>query len=87
MFPRKAGKPKNGDSDAATIKEALQTKTAAVFPVVQTATETEPRIITEEQKSFNAYTTLRLARSNAKYVGIREKRAKQKDEDAADKKK
>ncbi|KAK9470775.1 60S ribosomal protein eL13 [Dipodascopsis tothii] len=87
VFPRKAGKPKNGDADAAAIKEAAQTKTAALFPVVQATPETAPRKITEEQKAFNAYTTLRAARSEARYLGIREKRARIKAEEAAEKKK
>ncbi|KAK9382615.1 60S ribosomal protein eL13 [Kockiozyma suomiensis] len=88
VFPRKAGKPKSGDADAAAIAEATQTKSvAAALPIVQTAPESAPRAITEEAKAFNAYRTLREARSEARYLGIRAKRAKAKADEAAEKKK
>ncbi|KAK9454869.1 ribosomal protein L13e [Dipodascopsis uninucleata] len=87
VFPRKAGKPKNGDSSAEEIATATQVSTSAVLPIVQSAAEIEPRAITEEAKDFNAFATLRKARSDAKYFGIREKRARIKAEEAAEKKK
>ncbi|KAJ8104133.1 ribosomal protein L13e, partial [Lipomyces tetrasporus] len=87
VFPRKAGKPKKGDSEASEIAAATQVSTAAVLPISQPAPESEPRIVTEEAKAFNAYTTLRKARSDARLVGVREKRAKAKAEEAAEKKK
>ncbi|KAK9363427.1 ribosomal protein L13e [Lipomyces starkeyi] len=87
LFPRKAGKPKKGDSDVSELAAATQVSTAAVLPIGQPALESEPRIVTEEGKAFNAYTTLRKARSDARLVGVREKRAKAKAEEAADKKK
>ncbi|KAK7203767.1 ribosomal protein L13e [Myxozyma melibiosi] len=88
LFPRKAGKPKAGDADAAAIAEASQIKSvAAALPIVQPVPETAPRAITEEAKSVNAYRTLREARSEARYLGIRAKRAKDKADEAAEKKK
>ncbi|KAK9240666.1 ribosomal protein L13e [Lipomyces kononenkoae] len=87
LFPRKAGKPKKGDSEASEVASATQVSTAAVLPIVQSVPEFEPRIVTEEAKAFNAYATLRKARSDARLVGVREKRAKAKAEEAAEKKK
>ncbi|KAK9324361.1 ribosomal protein L13e [Lipomyces orientalis] len=87
LFPRKAGKPKKGDSEALEIAAATQVSTAAVFPISQPLPESEPRIVTEEAKAVNAYATLRKARSDARLVGVREKRAKAKAEEAAEKKK
>lgn len=44
----------------------------------------KPRAITSEEKEFNAFTTLRKERSDARLVGVREKRAKAKaDAEAA----
>ncbi|KAK9481322.1 ribosomal protein L13e [Lipomyces japonicus] len=87
IFPRKAGKPKKGDSDAAAIAAATQVSAASVLPIVQPAVESEPRIITDEAKAFQAFTTLRKARSDARLVGVRAKRAKAKADEAAEKKK
>ncbi|KAK9389952.1 ribosomal protein L13e [Lipomyces mesembrius] len=87
LFPRKAGKPKKGDSEVSELAAATQVSTAAVLPIGQPTLESEPRIVTEEGKAFNAYATLRNARSEARLVGVREKRAKAKAEEAADKKK
>ncbi|KAK9468893.1 ribosomal protein L13e [Lipomyces arxii] len=87
LFPRKAGKPKKGDSSAEDVAAATQTTLGSVFPIVQIAPETEPRIISEEAKAFEAFKTLRKARSDAKYVGVRAKRAQAKADEAAEKKK
>ncbi|KAK9459978.1 60S ribosomal protein eL13 [Lipomyces oligophaga] len=88
IFPRKAGKPKAGDSSAEEVADVSQTvSTSAVFPITQIAPETEPRAITEEAKSFEAYRTLRIAQSDARYAGIRAKRAKDKADAEAEKKK
>jgi len=88
VFPRKAGKPKSGDASAEEIASAKQQlSVAATFPIAQTNTVLSERAITEEDKSVEAYRTLRLARSTAKYAGIREKRIKDKAEAEAEKKK
>ncbi|GMM33377.1 ribosomal 60S subunit protein L13A [Saccharomycopsis crataegensis] len=76
VFPTKGKKP-----------SAEQVSAAAVFPIVAASTEVETKAISEEAKSFEAYKTLRLARSDKKYAGIREKRAREKAEAEADKKK
>lgn len=65
--------------------EAAQVQTSAVFPVEQPAAKTELRAVEAGEKS--AYRTLRDARNDKRYKGIREKRAKEKAEAEADKKK
>ncbi|CAG8486498.1 8398_t:CDS:2 [Ambispora gerdemannii] len=86
IFPRKIGKPKKSDSNTAELKDATQLK-GFVLPIQQTWVPEQPRAITQEEKDFNAYATLRKARSDARYVGVREARAKAKAEEEANKKK
>ncbi|KAK6463833.1 60S ribosomal protein L13 [Scheffersomyces coipomensis] len=62
-----------------------QVSTAATFPVVQPAPESAPRAVVVPEQS--AYRTLRLARSEKRYKGTREKRAKELAEAEAEKKK
>lgn len=62
-----------------------QVSTKDVFPVVQPAVESAPRAVVQPEQS--AYRTLRLARSEKKYRGVREKRQREKAEAEADKKK
>lgn len=74
LFPRRAGKPKAGDSDAATLDTATQL-TGKLQPIVVTKPELEIRAITEEDKAKRAYQLLREARADLKYFGVRSKRA------------
>ncbi|KAI8075074.1 ribosomal protein L13e [Gongronella butleri] len=86
VFPLKAGKPKKGDADAAEVAAAVQHK-GAVLPIAQVAAAPEARAITAEEKAKNAYMTLRYARSEKRTLGAREKRAREKAEEEANKKK
>jgi large subunit ribosomal protein L13e len=75
VFPRKAGKPKAGDSSEADLK-AETTRAAIPLPVVY---EREaPRAITSEEKEFEAYRTLRVARAAKRNAGQAKKRAEKK---------
>lgn len=65
--------------------ELAQVSTGATFPIVQAAPESTPRAVVVPEKS--AYRTLRDARDEKRHKGIREKRAKEKAEAEADKKK
>ncbi|CAN6674963.1 large ribosomal subunit protein eL13B [Trichomonascus vanleenenianus] len=88
VFPRKAGKPKKGDASAEEIKAAQQTlSVAANFPIAQAPVELGTRAITADDKNVNAYRTLRESWANKKHLGAREKRAKDKAEAEAEKKK
>ncbi|KAI9142025.1 putative 60S ribosomal protein L13 [Paraphysoderma sedebokerense] len=86
LFPKRAGKAKAGDSEAATLAKATQLK-GAVMPVKSVTPREKARKITQEEKDSSAYQTLRKARVDAKYYGIRMVRAKAKAEAEADAKK
>ncbi|ORY40743.1 ribosomal protein L13e [Rhizoclosmatium globosum] len=75
LFPRKANKPKKGDSAAADLAAATQVSLGAVLPVVQPA-QTDLKRKIDGAQTANAYYTLRIARSDAKLKGVREARAK-----------
>merc|ERR1712094_154168 len=84
VFPRRAKKLKNGwvkDSAADTIVEqSLARKTMAP---VAAPVEQEARKITAEEKNANVRRTLKAAWNDARLVGFREKRAKERAEKAA----
>jgi large subunit ribosomal protein L13e len=71
---------------AAEVATAVQLR-GALFPVEQPAAGPEARAITAEEKKTNAYMKLRYARSAARTLGAREKRARDKAEEEASKKK
>lgn len=84
VFPRKAGKPKAGDSAEADLK-AETTRAAIPLPVVYT--REAPRAITAEEKEFEAYRALRVARAEKRNAGQVKKRAEKKAAEEADLKK
>ncbi|KAF1814761.1 60S ribosomal protein L13 [Eremomyces bilateralis CBS 781.70] len=91
LFPRRNGKQTKGDASAEEVKaakngEGVASATSAVIPIVHAAAITEGKL-SDYPTEENAYRKLRLARSEARYVGVREKRAKAKaDEESAKKK-
>ena len=92
LFPRNTAKPKKGDAPLVEVKKAKSNEgivrnNADALPIknVVTVTEVDPRKVQAEEGG--AYRKLRLARSNARLVGVREKRAKAKAEEAATAKK
>lgn len=89
LFPRRASKPKKGEASAEEVKKAKSGEgvlshvhkhdALAVKNVVEV-----PEVDVEEvEGTENAYRKLRIARSDARLVGVREKRAKAKAEEAA----
>ncbi|CAO3673604.1 unnamed protein product [Umbelopsis vinacea] len=84
VFPRKAGKPKSGD--ATDVSGVSQLK-GAVLPIEQVVAGEEARAIKPEEKEVNAFKKLRYARSEARTLGAREKRARDKADEEAQKKK
>ncbi|ESK97900.1 ribosomal protein l13 [Moniliophthora roreri MCA 2997] len=84
VFPRKAGKPKKGDSSAEDLKAATTRRT---LPLPEVYPAEPPRKITDEERNFEAYKTLRHARADARYEGARKARAAKKEEEEAAKKK
>lgn len=73
------------NTKVAETKAYEQVSTASTFPVVQREVESAPRAV--EQPEQTAFQTLRKAKNTQKFRGIREKRAKEKAEAEADKKK
>lgn len=55
--------------------------------LLQVHKKEKARMITEEEKKFNAFANLRMARANARLFGIRAKRAKEAAEQDVEKKK
>jgi large subunit ribosomal protein L13e len=90
LFPRRIGRPKTGDASKEDVSAARTTtpqSTSALFPIIRVDKSIQERSITSEEKDASAYRKLRLARSDAKYVGVRAKRVKAKEEaEAASKK-
>ncbi|KAK2914335.1 hypothetical protein Q8A67_002734 [Cirrhinus molitorella] len=86
IFPRKASAPKKGDSTEEELKLATQL-TGPVMPIKNVHKKERARVITEEEKNFKAFSTLRMARTNARLFGIRAKKAKEAAEQDPEKKK
>ncbi|XP_077307142.1 large ribosomal subunit protein eL13 [Lithobates pipiens] len=86
LFPRKPSAPKKGDGSAEELKMATQLK-GPVMPIRQTFKKEKARVISEDEKNFKAFASLRMARANARLFGIRAKRAKEAAEQEVDKKK
>ena len=90
LFPRRAGKHKTTDAskeEIAAHKEAGKTTQAlgAVLPIEDRGkVEAIGSVKTSEmpEQEGSVYRTLRDARSDARLVGVREKRAKSKAEEA-----
>jgi len=78
LFPKRAGKPKAGDSEAADLTTATQFK-GKLMPITKAETKLEVRAITEEEKKFKAYGKLRVEHMNVRWEGTRKKRAEQAD--------
>ncbi len=48
-----------------------------VQPILQTKRVEKAREITEDEKKFSVFSSMRIARANARLIGIRAKRAKE----------
>lgn len=86
LLPRNAAKPKAGEATPEEFAAAKQSISSnAVFPVVQAATETGLRAVVAPAQ--DAFITLRKARGDAKFAGVRAKKAREAAEAEAEKKK
>ncbi|XP_006860162.1 PREDICTED: 60S ribosomal protein L13 isoform X3 [Elephantulus edwardii] len=83
---RVAGIHKKGDSSAEELKLATQL-TGPVMPIRNVYKKEKARVITQEEKDFKAFASLRMARAHARLFGIRAKRAKEAAEQDVEKKK
>ncbi len=57
-----------------------------VLPIRHTVRRLKARAVTDDEKKYSVFGAMRIARADAKLVGIREKKAKQKAEEAKMKK-
>ncbi|XP_058807315.1 large ribosomal subunit protein eL13 [Phymastichus coffea] len=85
LFPLNDKKIKKGEATPEECKVASQVK-GEVMPqgLHQAGAKAKARVITEEERKFNAYITLRKARADARLVGIRAKRVKDAAENPDD---
>ena len=91
LFPRKSGQHKKSDSskdevEAAMKGEGMAHKTHHIMPVTNVSKAEAIGVIKKSdmpEGTKNAYRTLRDARSEARLVGVREKRRKAKEDEAA----
>uniref|UniRef100_A0A8W4F6P7 Large ribosomal subunit protein eL13 n=1 Tax=Sus scrofa TaxID=9823 RepID=A0A8W4F6P7_PIG len=74
------------DKQAEELKLATQL-TGPVMPIRNVYKREKARVITDEEKNFKAFASLRMARANARLFGIRAKRAKEAAEQDVEKKK
>ena len=72
VFPRKRGKPKAGDAEAAELEKAEQ-NTGTLVAMPPAFVQEEPMAITEEMKSFDARHTIRMLRADYRLFGVRQK--------------
>jgi large subunit ribosomal protein L13e len=91
LFPRRNGKTKQGDASAEDVKSAKSAENnvarlASSLPI-KTVVEFQEGAVSDFKGEENAYRKLRDARSEARLVGVREKRAKAKAEEEGNKKK
>lgn len=90
LFPRNSKAPKKGEASAEEAKAAKEGNnvrlTGQAFPIDNKVTVQEGKL-SDYPSTENAYRTLRDARSEARLVGKREKRAKAKAEEEEAKKK
>uniref|UniRef100_A0A8C2KAA8 60S ribosomal protein L13 n=1 Tax=Cyprinus carpio TaxID=7962 RepID=A0A8C2KAA8_CYPCA len=67
IFPRKASAPKKGDSTEEEVKMATQL-TGPVMPIKNVYKKEKARVISEDEKNFKAFASLRMARANAPFT-------------------
>lgn len=68
VYPKKAGKPKKGDSTGEALTAAT---TRATLPLPPAVVLEQPRKITEEEREFSAYRTLRNSRAEQRFAGVK----------------
>ena len=87
VFPRKAKKPKKGDSTPAEVATAAQLQ-GPLLPISQEPKRVKARKITDEERKKSAYATFRKIRSDHRQAHARAKRRAEKElTDAASAKK
>merc|ERR1719235_338613 len=78
VFPRGSGKKcvKKGDTPKSDLQNVAQNTLKEIIPVPKPTLRIKARAITSDEKEFEAYKTLKKARTNAHYLGEKLKKAK-----------
>merc|ERR1719439_290131 len=78
VFPRKSGKKavKKGDTPKSELQNVAQNTLKEIIPVPKPTLRVKARAITAQEKEFDAYKTLKKARTDKKYLGEKLKKAK-----------
>ena len=82
LFPRNPQKPRKGDATKEAQAKASQLK-GEILPTKERSLKLEVVNLKDIDTKTSAYSSLRKARSDARLVGVRNKRAKEKAEAAA----
>jgi len=82
LFPLREKKPRKGDSSKEETSKASQL-TGEVLPLVPQGRSSETIDAKDFDSKFSAFTTLKVARSDARLIGVREVRKKKKADEAA----
>ncbi|KAI8519705.1 60S ribosomal protein L13 [Branchiostoma belcheri] len=82
LFPKKLSSPRKGDSGAEELKMATQLQ-GAVMPVRQLYKKEKARAPTDEEKKYQAFQSMRMARANCRLLGARQKKAAEEAAEAA----
>merc|ERR1711962_1545595 len=86
IFPKKASAPKAGDSEASELAVGSQLQ-GKIMPIVVSKPANKARVITDEEKKVNVFKSMRIERANRRLAGIRARRKKEAENEAAMKKK
>merc|ERR1712151_1315784 len=87
IFPKKAGKKgvKKGDTPRSELKNVAQNTLKEIIPIERPSTEIEARAITQAEKDEEVFRKIRKARTDKKYFGAKQKKAKAAAEKATQK--
>ena len=72
VFPRRKGKPKAGDADAAELANAQQV-VGDILPMPSPFTKEKAMVITDAMKEEDCYHKIRMARADYRLFGVRQK--------------
>merc|ERR1712037_941101 len=80
VFPRKSGKKgvKKGDTPKSELQNVAQNTLKEIIPVPKPELRVKARAITDAEKEKSAYKLMKKARTDAKYDGIKRKKAAEK---------
>merc|ERR1711962_495849 len=78
----KASVPKAGDSDPSELAVPTQPQ-GKIMPIIVSKPANKARLITDEEKKIDNFKTIRIERANRRLAGIRARRKKEAESEAA----